>query len=485
MSGLRDDFYNQIGMDYHDNMERSFIYGYIKGERENSLRLRLKEELFCLCDTPLSKGKLSKLLVHALITDKNLSKQTDNIKSLPLFIEEAEKTLGRKLTLNAVYDELKSGFKLDVDIKALISLANEVLASFEFEGEKKNPYVQLTSLHRDLEYGCITKGDYIRGFITFVLDNSKYMFSREDMKHFQQLGTYAFGEDVFNGLRRAADKLERLLALSKSSCDTFDRCVCDIFSSSLIDDITGRVQEEIINVEIKTLLYDAGFSVETGVYRAPRKKEHSLELMDAYIAYQGTSIFDGHLGGSAIPGGFISWEAYYEECDRLKSEINSQKNNTKYFDVFIPLWIDNEYGGGVYLIGKNILRDGVEVEIKNNCEIGVVCFSGIFEANAYEIDSFNRDSSCSVYPGMEEAVRWYKSDVRGDSLSQFKAFNTVAPKDCPEYFTKFFNSSDRSHPNIEEYDTDPFELEEMKRAFDIEFEEEQHRAVMKSRMKKR
>lgn len=55
MAGFRDDFYCRVGRDYHEHMESSFIYGYVRREREQNLRLRIKEELFCLADTPLSK----------------------------------------------------------------------------------------------------------------------------------------------------------------------------------------------------------------------------------------------------------------------------------------------------------------------------------------------------------------------------------------------------------------------------------------------
>ena len=69
MAGFRDDFYCRVGRDYHEHMESSFIYGYVRREREQNLRLRIKEELFCLADTPLSKGRYTRFLVRALLTD--------------------------------------------------------------------------------------------------------------------------------------------------------------------------------------------------------------------------------------------------------------------------------------------------------------------------------------------------------------------------------------------------------------------------------
>lgn len=68
MSGIRDNFYYRIGRNYHEHMENSFIYRYVRHDREQNLRLRIKEELFCLADTPLSKGRYTRFLVGAMLT---------------------------------------------------------------------------------------------------------------------------------------------------------------------------------------------------------------------------------------------------------------------------------------------------------------------------------------------------------------------------------------------------------------------------------
>ena len=88
MAGFRDDFYCRVGRDYHEHMESSFIYGYVRREREQNLRLRTKEELFCLADTPLSKGRYTRFLVRALLTDRNLVAGLDGIMSLRELVEK-------------------------------------------------------------------------------------------------------------------------------------------------------------------------------------------------------------------------------------------------------------------------------------------------------------------------------------------------------------------------------------------------------------
>lgn len=42
MAGFREDFYARIGRDYHENMENSFLYGYVKTKRENKSKTLLE-----------------------------------------------------------------------------------------------------------------------------------------------------------------------------------------------------------------------------------------------------------------------------------------------------------------------------------------------------------------------------------------------------------------------------------------------------------
>ena len=87
MAGFREDFYARIGRDYHENMENSFLYGYVKTKRENNLRLCLKEEYYCLADTAASRKKYVRFLVKALLSDKILSASLEKINSLQKLLD--------------------------------------------------------------------------------------------------------------------------------------------------------------------------------------------------------------------------------------------------------------------------------------------------------------------------------------------------------------------------------------------------------------
>ena len=178
MSGLRDDFYYRIGRDYYEHMNNSFIYRYVRSERERNLRLRMKEELFCLADTPLSKGRYTRFLVEALLTDKNLAAGLDRIVPISDFLDSAAFIADYSIEEDSIRERLAGLAEyldrhpvLDIDVDMLREISNELMESFEFEGEKKNPYVQVTSLYIDMDHGLMDNADYIRRLLDFFANN--------------------------------------------------------------------------------------------------------------------------------------------------------------------------------------------------------------------------------------------------------------------------------------------------------------------------
>lgn len=503
MAGLRDDFYYKIGQDYHEHMQNSFLYGYVKGGHDKNLRLRIKEKLFCLADTPASKGKFAGFIAKALLTDRNLSARLEHLNGLPILLAEAERVHGqnnydmddsdgmeRQLDKSTYRDslaclvaELGSYPVLDIDINTLRNLAGELLDSCEFEGEKKNPYVQLTSLYLDLECGLIGVPDYVRGVINFCLANSKYIPGKSDIAVFREFGVGTWGKDVFAGMRKSSEKLKMLSQLGESDKDTFDAGAEKFFDEIFLGDLTERIQNEIIRVEINTLLYDAGYSIDTGVYKPPRKKDKSMDIMDAYFRYSGSNPWEEQSGSAAIPGGYMTWDEYYDACDNLKDTINSDRSDKSHQDMFMPVWIDGEVGGGVFLIGKNQFYESADVRVDNNCELGVVYFIGIEDGKAFEFAAFQAgDFDRNAFPGMEEAVRWFQNyEYKSDSLEEYQSYNHDAPDNCPEVFLKYFANSESS---LEYDDVSDDELDATKAEFDREFEadkirEKVHKAFSK------
>lgn len=532
MAGFREDFYVRLGRDYHENTENSFLYGYVKSKRESNLRIRMKEEYYCLVDTAASRKKYVRFLVKALLSDKNLSDSFDRIHSLPELLDSIsfyeEKTDGSerpgeigkseletewetvRLELETECEALKhaegdlcgdrlrlldkymdnskvseSDISVDADIDMLRRISSELLDSFEFDGEKKNPYVELMSSYLDFYYGIISKAGYVSRLLEFWAGNSKYIPDKKSLAYFTEFGKQTFGDDVFAGCGRAALRLARLMQLGEENYEKFNIEADRFFEAEFLDKLTENLQRDILTVDVHTLLYDAGFS-NGG---RPRKKDKSMDIMDAYFRYVGDNPFSGGTGYVEIPGGYTTWDEYYNACDNVRDRLNSDKRASAYQNVFMPMWIDNDTGGGIFLIGKRQFAENADVRLASNCEFGVVYFYGTDGGSAFEFSAFQEGTfDENVFPGMSEAVSWFRNyDYKADSMEEYRRYNGDAPAGCPEVFLKYFKGYDNVKAEVADIsgevtgnsalygDVDESDIRDTLEAFDREQEEKERK----------
>ena len=532
MAGFREDFYVRLGRDYHENTENSFLYGYVKSKRESNLRIRMKEEYYCLVDTAASRKKYVRFLVKALLSDKTLSDSFDRIHSLPELLDSIsfyeEKTDGSerpgeigkseletewetvRLELETECEALKhaegdlcgdrlrlldkymdnskvseSDISVDADIDMLRRISSELLDSFEFDGEKKNPYVELMSSYLDFYYGIISKAGYVSRLLEFWAGNSKYIPDKKSLAYFTEFGKQTFGDDVFAGCGRAALRLARLMQLGEENYEKFNIEADRFFEAEFLDKLTENLQRDILTVDVHTLLYDAGFS-NGG---RPRKKDKSMDIMDAYFRYVGDNPFFGGTGYVEIPGGYTTWDEYYNACDNVRDRLNSDKRASAYQNVFMPMWIDNDTGGGIFLIGKRQFAENADVRLASNCEFGVVYFYGTDGGSAFEFSAFQEGTfDENVFPGMSEAVSWVRNyDYKADSMEEYRRYNGDAPAGCPEVFLKYFKGYDNVKAEVADIsgevtgnsalygDVDESDIRDTLEAFDREQEEKERK----------
>lgn len=532
MAGFREDFYARIGRDYHENMENSFLYGYVKSKRESNLRIRMKEEYYCLVDTAASRKKYVRFLVKALLSDKTLSDSFDRIHSLPELLDSIsfyeEKTDGSerpgeigkseletewetvRLELETECETLKHAegdlcgdrlrlldkymdnskvsefdISVDADIDMLRRISSELLDSFEFDGEKKNPYVELMSSYLDFYYGIISKAGYVSRLLEFWAGNSKYIPDKKSLAYFTEFGKQTFGDDVFAGCGRAALRLARLMQLGEENYEKFNIEADRFFEAEFLDKLTENLQRDILTIDVNTLLYDAGFS-NGG---KPRKKDKSMDIMDAYFRYVGDNPFSGGTGYVEIPGGYTTWDEYYNACDNVRDRLNSDKRASAYQNVFMPMWIDNDTGGGIFLIGKRQFAENADVRLASNCEFGVVYFYGTDGGSAFEFSAFQEGTfDENVFPGMSEAVSWFRNyDYKADSMEEYRRYNGDAPAGCPEVFLKYFKGYDNVKAEVADIsgevtgnsalygDVDESDIRDTLEAFDREQEEKERK----------
>ena len=532
MAGFREDFYVRLGRDYHENTENSFLYGYVKSKRESNLRIRMKEEYYCLVDTAASRKKYVRFLVKALLSDKTLSDSFDRIHSLPELLDSIsfyeEKTDGSerpgeigkseletewetvRLELETECEALKhaegdlcgdrlrlldkymdnskvseSDISVDADIDMLRRISSELLDSFEFDGEKKNPYVELMSSYLDFYYGIISKAGYVSRLLEFWAGNSKYIPDKKSLAYFTEFGKQTFGDDVFAGCGRAALRLARLMQLGEENYEKLNIEADRFFEAEFLDKLTENLQRDILTVDVHTLLYDAGFS-NGG---RPRKKDKSMDIMDAYFRYVGDNPFSGGTGYVEIPGGYTTWDEYYNACDNVRDRLNSDKRASAYQNVFMPMWIDNDTGGGIFLIGKRQFAENADVRLASNCEFGVVYFYGTDGGSAFEFSAFQEGTfDENVFPGMSEAVSWFRNyDYKADSMEEYRRYNGDAPAGCPEVFLKYFKGYDNVKAEVADIsgevtgnsalygDVDESDIRDTLEAFDREQEEKERK----------
>lgn len=532
MAGFREDFYVRLGRDYHENTENSFLYGYVKSKRESNLRIRMKEEYYCLVDTAASRKRYVRFLVKALLSDKTLSDSFDRIHSLPELLDSIsfyeEKMDGSerpgesgkseletewetvRLELETECEALKhaegdlcgdrlrlldkymdnskvseSDISVDADIDMLRRISSELLDSFEFDGEKKNPYVELMSSYLDFYYGIISKAGYVSRLLEFWAGNSKYIPDKKSLAYFTEFGKQTFGDDVFAGCGRAALRLARLMQLGEENYEKFNIEADRFFEAEFLDKLTENLQRDILTVDVHTLLYDAGFS-NGG---RPRKKDKSMDIMDAYFRYVGDNPFSGGTGYVEIPGGYTTWDEYYNACDNVRDRLNSDKRASAYQNVFMPMWIDNDTGGGIFLIGKRQFAENADVRLASNCEFGVVYFYGTDGGSAFEFSAFQEGTfDENVFPGMSEAVSWFRNyDYKADSMEEYRRYNGDAPAGCPEVFLKYFKGYDNVKAEVADIsgevtgnsalygDVDESDIRDTLEAFDREQEEKERK----------
>ena len=115
MGQYKDDFYNKLKNDYRLEGRNSFIYHYIKNEKEKNIRIQLKKRNSELKDEKASKEEYVEFLTESLLEDGKLRKGYSELENVVTMI-----TLGLKLEkeesqqfLEEVRKETKTAGKKD------------------------------------------------------------------------------------------------------------------------------------------------------------------------------------------------------------------------------------------------------------------------------------------------------------------------------------------------------------------------------------
>lgn len=356
----------------------------------------------------------------------------------------------------------------------------------------KNNKENIRKLMKEFECEASGRSNLIRPLVTdengrFDEEKAEKLITElvEDMDRYGYRYKMWLGHITAENALPEQKSFARLMQLGEENYEKFNIEADRFFEAEFLDKLTENLQRDILTVDVHTLLYDAGFS-NGG---RPRKKDKSMDIMDAYFRYVGDNPFSGGTGYVEIPGGYTTWDEYYNACDNVRDRLNSDKRASAYQNVFMPMWIDNDTGGGIFLIGKRQFAENADVRLASNCEFGVVYFYGTDGGSAFEFSAFQEGTfDENVFPGMSEAVSWFRNyDYKADSMEEYRRYNGDAPAGCPEVFLKYFKGYDNVKAEVADIsgevtgnsalygDVDESDIRDTLEAFDREQEEKERK----------
>lgn len=469
MAGMKEDFYRRIGTDYHNRRMESFIYRYVRQEKEANLRLRLVKEYQSWRSNPEDGTRFAEFLLTDVCEDKNLAKTKDGIR------KEIEQIAAM---LTQVGQE-------DKDFQSVDACMTALYTKYEWEGEKRNAYVQLASRYQCYEIGehsegmeasefiraiQLTKAEYVVSVFSFLLENIRVHLNAENRKKLLMLGRSLGGDKVFAGMRKESDKMKFLIDCARQMPDQFSEAAEEIYTDQELSDLTDELLDGLVINDVNTLLYDGGFRPGQREGGKSRKKDRGMDMLDAYMKEIGIEPFATSNRENVVSlsnDKNESYGEYYTACNQLRDVLNQEKRDT----VFIPLVVDAQFGGGIFLIGRKhyLFYPEVAAQMKRSCGFCFVSFVNVAEGAAYELDTEDFD-----FPTMEEAVSWFymKFDTPEDQLDEFRKYNRMVPKNCPDIFAKFFDQPVRGDASEVADDVEKHEIEASRRELETAFEQE-------------
>lgn len=476
MAGMKEDFYRRIGMDYHNRRTESFIYRYVRQEKEANLRLRIVREYQAWRSNPEDGTRFAKFLLTDVCEDKNLAKSKDGIR------QEIEKIAAM----------LTQAERENMDFPAVDTCMVSLYTKYEWEGEKRNAYVQLASGYQCYEIGehnegmetsefirtiRLTKAEYVVSVFSFLLENIRVHLSAEDRKRLFMLGRSLGGDDVFAGMRKESNKMKFLIDLAAQSPDRFSEAVEQIYTEQSLSKLTDELLDGLIINDVNTLLYDGGFRTGQKEGGKSRKKDRGMDMLDAYMKEIGIEPFAASSRGNVSvlsDDKNESYGEYYTACNQLRDALNQEKRDT----VFIPLVVNAQFGGGIFLVGRKhyLFYPEVAAQMKRSCGFCFVSFVNVVDGSAYELDTEDFD-----FPTMEEAVSWFymKFDTPEDQLDEFRKYNRMVPKNCPDVFTKFFDQPVKVDASEKTDDVAKHEIEASRRELEAAYQQEKEKKQRK------
>lgn len=492
MGDYKDDFYNKLKTEFLKEGKHSFIYSYIQSEKEKNIRFQLKKRMASLQDERTSKEEYMAFLVEALLEDGKLRKLYSELEYTVRLatlgqnlkeekwtqileeVREEKKTVSQKNALNkqikvwlkTLQNELstKEGRKElpEVRVSLLEQVSRELLKVYEKgdktteAGERKDTYIELMLSFMEYQSGNIKNSEYMILVLEMLRNNTKLRLSETFTEWMLKFGKDVGGDSVYEGLRNQNAKYEKICEILKSE-KAHDVDMDKDIGTKMVE-MTNELQERLIQNDIATFFYDAGYSLNKEESHGDnnfRKKDKMMDLLDAYCSKNKIGFGVGHNIREKMS------KEKYEECDTLCRILNQSKRE----NVMIPVMLDEETGAGIYIVGRNYFESSPkqmsEDDNRKHC-----CYAILepVEWGEKPIEFWIDDSGYKDLPDMSEAVSWLNMQLNdGIYLEPYTSCNGDVPKDCPEAFKRYFSGGN------EDFDVDRAITSEEKEILKNEF----------------
>ena len=180
MAAFKHEFYSTLRQEFIENPQTSFLYQYLKKEKNQQFRLRIRLELKKLKDTRTGRRAYGAFLLKNLSENQLLKKLLPDLKELTPILRQAPSLQSEKTnkpgtkaanpgTLAAeLYKELiRSDSTVDFSLDVLNTLSMELLKRLEYTGERTDPMCAWKAVFLTWKWGLSVSRNIFRLFLRF------------------------------------------------------------------------------------------------------------------------------------------------------------------------------------------------------------------------------------------------------------------------------------------------------------------------------
>lgn len=244
---------------------------------------------------------------------------------------------------------------------------------------------------------------------------------RDKLKSATRTDVYVYIQSLFNGYKKkqinendlltALEKLINEKSNLKSFSDDINKAGKD---RSILKILHNKLLDRCLRKDIQVFFNDIGYveKMNAGEFPSEIKTRKNNEILDLYFSF----VSENEWGMDAIKNSFtsatskdnVTSKKYIADCKKLLNDLSKEKYGCR---AFVPLFIDEGLGIGIFIIGREQLginateyhrsSDGKVSATKNpTCALYLACFDDIF-AGAYSVDDIEKNVYASFETSFE------------------------------------------------------------------------------------